>query len=157
MISRAPLITVVIPSFNQGRFLERTLLSVLAQDIEKEIIVIDGGSTDNSVDIIERYQGDITYWHSQSDNGQADAINQGVKKGTAPYVCWLNSDDVLLNDGLIKMYQVLEKTKTHNGLNMHYKESMQAVKRSFGYIPLKWHLAFPVMRIVRRLAALRYS
>lgn len=253
MTDSAPLITVVIPSFNQGLFLERAILSVLAQDIDKEIVVIDGGSTDNSVDIIKRYQSYITYWHSRPDNGQADAINQGISKGTAPFVCWLNSDDAFLNGGLVRMYQALRnntsvpvlyakcwhidendkkiapylsfpfsrsllanycfigqpatlirrscwekvngldesfhyamdydlwlrlynlfgdfiylreycsanrlhnQTKTHNGIDLHYKESIRAVKQAFNYVPLKWYVALPIMRIVRKLAALRYS
>lgn len=94
-------ISIIIPSFNQGQFLEETILSVLDQDYENlEIIVVDGGSADCSVDIIKKYEDRLTYWHSKKDNGQSDAINQGFKIATGEIVTWLNSDDVLLPNTL---------------------------------------------------------
>ncbi|MES3001685.1 MAG: glycosyltransferase family 2 protein [Pseudomonadota bacterium] len=92
-----PKITVVTPSYNQGRFLEATLRSVLEQDYPNlEYIVVDGGSTDESVDIIRRYEDRLNYWHSRKDNGQADAIASGFEMATGEILCWLNSDDVFL-------------------------------------------------------------
>lgn len=90
-------ISLITPSFNQADYLEKTLQSVLQQrgDFELEYIVIDGGSTDGSVSILERYD-DRIQWQSKPDNGQIDAINQGFRKATGDVVGWVNSDDLLL-------------------------------------------------------------
>jgi glycosyltransferase involved in cell wall biosynthesis len=91
-----PRITVVTVSYNQAQFLEETLRSVLLQGYPNlEYIVIDGGSTDGSLQIIERYQKYFAYWVSESDNGQSHAINKGFEKATGEILCWLNSDDFL--------------------------------------------------------------
>jgi glycosyltransferase involved in cell wall biosynthesis len=97
-----PSISVVIPSFNQGQFIEETILSVLGQRYPNlEIIVIDGNSTDNTVGILEKYSSQISYWHSKRDNGQADAINQGMSLSSGDVLCWLNSDDMYLPGTLL--------------------------------------------------------
>lgn len=90
-----------MPSFNQGKFLEEGILSVLGQNYpDLEFIVIDGGSTDHSCEILENYSKQLTYWHSRKDKGQADAIRQGVSRSTGEVLCWLNSDDMLLPGAL---------------------------------------------------------
>lgn len=90
----APLISVIIPSFNQGRYLEETIRSILRQDYKGvEIIVVDGESTDGSVDIIRRHAPNLKYWISEKDAGQSDAINKGLEKASGEVVTWLNSDD----------------------------------------------------------------
>ncbi len=92
-----PKITIVTPSFNQAEYLAATIQSVLAQRDEiHEYFVLDGGSTDGSVGIIEKYAGQIDYWISEKDSGQADAIRQGFRRATGDVLAWLNSDDLLL-------------------------------------------------------------
>jgi len=89
-----PKISIITPSFNQGQFIEETIQSVLNQDYPNlEYIVIDGGSSDNTVEIIRKYSDFITYWISEKDHGQSDAINKGFRISTGEIVAWLNSDD----------------------------------------------------------------
>jgi glycosyltransferase involved in cell wall biosynthesis len=96
-----PKISVITPSYNQGQFLERTILSIINQDYPAlEYIVIDGGSADNSVEIIKKYEMHLTYWVSEKDKGQTDAINKGMRKATGEIVCWINSDDILIPEAL---------------------------------------------------------
>ena len=89
-----PSITIVTPSYNQGKFLEQTIRSVLLQNYPNlQYIIIDGGSLDNSVEIIKKYEKYLDYWISSPDKGQSDAINKGFSKSTGEIMAWLNSDD----------------------------------------------------------------
>ncbi len=95
-ISYHPKISIITPSFNQSQFLEETILSVVNQAYPNlEYIIMDGGSTDGSVEIIKKYAHRLTYWESEPDHGQSHAINKGFKRATGELAAWLNSDDLL--------------------------------------------------------------
>lgn len=103
-----PLITIVTPSYNQGQFIEETILSVLNQTYQNiEYIIVDGGSTDNTMEVVNKYKDKINVIIHEKDNGQSDAINKGFKLAKGDLVGWLNSDDILYNDcveNIVKLY-----------------------------------------------------
>ena len=110
-----PKITIVTPSYNQGEFLEETIRSVLLQNYPNlEYIIIDGGSTDQSVEIITKYEYWIDYWVSEPDRGQSHAINKGFERATGEWGNWINSDDLLAKDALLKLSNVLKTAKPNS-------------------------------------------
>ena len=102
-------ISIVTPSFNQGQFIEETLLSVLNQNYPNlEYIVIDGGSTDQTVEVIRRYEDRLAYWASEKDRGQVHAINKGLAKSTGDIFAFINSDDVYLPETFATVAEYFE-------------------------------------------------
>ena len=105
-----PKISIVTPSYNQGRFIEECIRSVLLQGYpDLEYIIIDGGSTDETIDIIKKYEPWLAYWESEPDRGQSHAINKGLEKSTGKFFNWHNSDDVLAPDSLATMAGAMVK------------------------------------------------
>lgn len=103
--------SIVIPSYNQGSFIEKTLVSLISQKYESlEIIVIDGGSSDNTRSILEKYNDHISYWQSRPDNGQADAIAIGFNLATGDILSWLNSDDIYTPFSLQKVNEIFSNS-----------------------------------------------
>ena len=106
-----PVISVIVPSYNQAPYLEATLESILHQvGVETEVIVVDGGSTDGSVEIIRRYADKLAWWVSEKDRGQAHAIMKGARRATGEIITWLNSDDLYEPGALRKVIQAFERS-----------------------------------------------
>lgn len=127
-----PKISIIMPSFNQGVFLDQAIRSITDQQYPAiELIVMDGGSTDESVEVIKSHAGSIAYWQSEKDNGQSDAINRGFEKATGDIICWLNSDDVYLPGALNAVAHTFASDPTCNWITgQHIK---------FGEGLVSWH------------------
>ncbi|RZK15215.1 MAG: glycosyltransferase, partial [Flavobacterium sp.] len=110
-----PKITIVTPSYNQGMFIEETIRSILLQNYPNlEYIVVDGNSTDNTIEILKKYNDWITYWISEDDEGQSDAINKGINIATGDLFNWINSDDILAENSLLSLASYFsESTDVH--------------------------------------------
>lgn len=104
-----PRFSVIVPSYNQGRYIEETLRSLLLQGCpELQVIVIDGGSTDETVNVLKRYSPWLSYWISEPDRGQSHALNKALKEVTGEWVSWLGSDDIYLPGALKRMGQIIQ-------------------------------------------------
>jgi glycosyltransferase involved in cell wall biosynthesis len=129
-----PRISVVTPSFNQGEFLEQTIRSVLLQGYPNlEYIIIDGGSSDMSVEIIEKYAPYLAYWVSESDRGQSHAINKGFERSTGEIMCWLNSDDYYLPNTLITVAENLAADTGNSAIVGHCVQVFADGRPSISY------------------------
>lgn len=144
-----PKITLVTPSYNQGRYIEETIKSIIDQQYPNlEYFVVDGGSTDESVSIIRKYSEHIQWWVSEKDGGQTDAINKGFKRATGEIVNWINSDDILYPDALFHVAQtfmahpeagfVYGKTQRFDGSGR-----VELMQHDETDLPLKYYYYFP--------------
>jgi glycosyltransferase involved in cell wall biosynthesis len=127
-----PRISVITPSFNQGEFLEMTIRSVLCQGYPNlEYIVIDGGSSDESLSIIRKYESRLSWWVSERDRGQSHAINKGLARASGDILCWLNSDDYYLPGTLALVGRTLAAESGDRALVGHvlkvYTDGREAV------------------------------
>ena len=108
----SPFFSIVMANYNSGHYIERAIQSVLSQSCKDfELIVVDGGSSDESVDIIKKYTDKLSWWVSEPDKGQSDAFNKGFSHATGRYYTWLNADDLLLPNVLEKVKAFIEKKK----------------------------------------------
>lgn len=124
-----PKITVLTPNYNYGHYLEETIRSVLLQGYPNlEYIIIDGGSTDNSIEVIKKYEPWLTYWVSEPDRGQTHAINKGLEKATGEIFNWINSDDILMPGALFAIAKGMQDSDAFVGVVNNFDESGREVK-----------------------------
>lgn len=137
-----PRITIVTPSFNQATFIERTICSVLDQSYPNlEYIIIDGGSTDGSVEVIRRYEKHLAFWVSEQDRGQSHAINKGLKLATGDWVAWQNSDDIFYPGAFESLANAARKN-VHSNLiigNMNLIDEQDDVINDLKYVTPTYH------------------
>ena len=144
-----PLVSVVVPSYQQGRFLEQALRSVLEQEYEPlEVIVVDGGSTDQSVTVIGRYEDGLAWWTSEPDRGQAHALNKGFARARGEVLGWLASDDALEPGAIARVVDELERRPD---VLLVYGEALFVDESGAGLFPLEPR-AFDVEAMVRACA-----
>ncbi|MBD1849820.1 glycosyltransferase [Cyanobacteria bacterium FACHB-502] len=136
--SEYPRITIITPSYNQGQFIEETICSVLMENYPNlEYIITDGGSTDNSVEIIKKYEKHLAYWVSEPDRGQTHAINKGIARATGDILAYLNSDDYYLSGTLFKVaeyFRQFPQTDLLHGRCRYVNEQGEKIGEQFANI-----------------------
>lgn len=131
-----PLISIVVPSFNQGRYIEQTLCSILGQQYPRlEVIVIDGGSTDETLEVVRRYESRLAHFVSEKDNGQASAINKGFRLAKGDILGWLNSDDLYMPCALAKVAQALHPVPARKLVYGGCLNFFEGERRASAYLP----------------------
>jgi len=149
----APRLTIVTPSLNQAAFVERTLRSVLDQGYENlEYLVVDGGSTDGSVDVIRRYEDRLAWWVSEPDRGQTDAINKALRRATGDIVAYINSDDYYLPGAFATAVALLEANP-----DALWAAGASRFVDADGNVQHVWRPTLPVSRARYWLAGARWS
>jgi glycosyltransferase involved in cell wall biosynthesis len=136
----SPDISVVVPSLNQARFLDDTLASLFAQTVGRvEVLLMDGGSTDGTDEVIRKYSDRLAFWRSHPDGGQAAAINEGMRRSTGDVLCWLNADDLHLPYTLQVVWDMLQGRTDHpalvHGSSIILREDMDPVACQVGGRP----------------------
>lgn len=133
-----PKISIVTPSYNQGQFLEETIRSVLLQNYPNlEYIIMDGGSTDNSVEIIKKYEPWLTYWVSEKDNGQAEAIYRGFEMSSGDILGWINSDDYYLPGAFYEVAKIFGANDTAEvllGGCLYIRANGKQISKNYGLL-----------------------
>jgi len=156
--------TIITPSFNQGDFIEATICSVLKQNYKNvEYFVIDGGSTDRSVDVIEKYQHEIIFWITEKDRGQSHALNKGIRRATGDILIWINSDDIMEEGALesaAKYFLANPSVDVIHGRTILFQESAHLIRGADEkYLPEHYlsGMAFPQpSAFIRRSAIEKY-
>jgi glycosyltransferase involved in cell wall biosynthesis len=145
--------TIVTPSLNQGAFIDRTLRSIHAQrcDVDVEHLVVDGGSSDGTLDVLRRYEGHLS-WTSGPDQGQSDAINQGLRRATGDILAWLNSDDVYEPGALAAVAEAYRSRPFQwaFGNCRIVDESDREIRRAITAYKIRQSRAYSFRRLLRR-------
>lgn len=167
-----PKISIITPSFNQGQYIEQTILSIIYQNYPNlEYIIIDGGSTDNTIEIIKKYEQHISYWISEPDKGQSDAINKGLAKCTGDIFNWINSDDYLeagalqhiaetfINTGadIVCGYSRIFNDSNHQDILLHRTELFKTAEATLVQQRINQQSMFYKLSIINELGGINHD